>query len=171
MAAMRLNRVMLAEVAFNTLCTRERSVFLCRTEQFADRIAFRFRKILHEENFAQKWVTDPKALEWAENPQTGGLCKPPGSNPSFVQLYNGGWVFFHDINDLDAGDDVGHANFVYWPSEGGNYEKVTYEFWRSERSRSADPYRLVLTAESQSKTQKQGPRTAWDIILEDEDDA
>jgi hypothetical protein len=170
MAATRLNRIMLAEVAYNSWVRRERSVFLCRSEAFADRIAFRFRKVLHEENYSEKWFDDPRALQWVENPLTGGLCKPAGSNPSFVQLHNGAWVFFQDINDLEADEDIGPVQFVYWPTLGGNYEKVTYDFWRSGRS-SGNIHRPLLTVESKPKGKANKERNAWDIIMEDDDDA
>ena len=163
MAATRLNRIMLAEVAHSTVLKRERSVFLCRSEKFADRIAFRFRKVLNEENDSEGWA-DVQSLPG------GSMSRPGGSNPSFVQLHNGAWVFFQAINDLEADEDIGPVQFVYWPTEGGNYEKVTYDFWRSERS-SGNIHRPLLTVETKPKGKANKERNAWDIIMEDDDDA
>ena len=159
MIATRLNRLLLAEVAHSSWLLRERSVFLCRDEKFADRIAARFRKVLHEEGDAERWTE-----------RSGNLCKPEGANPSFVQLFSGGWVFFQDINDLEANEDVGPVQFVYWPTEGGNYEKVTYDFWRSGRT-AGNIHRPLLAHETKPKGKANKERNAWTMILEDDDDA
>ena len=140
-----------------------KKIFLCRSEKFADRIAFRFRKVLNEENDSEGWA-DVQSLPG------GSMSRPGGSNPSFVQLHNGAWVFFQDINDLEADEDIGPVQFVYWPTLGGNYEKVTYDFWRSGRS-SGDIHRPLLTVETKPKGKANKERNAWDIIMEDDDDA
>jgi hypothetical protein len=156
MAALRLTRALFAEVAHLAYLTRGRIVFLVQTEAQADRLSNRFRKVLSEESVAEGW--------WANSES---LTLPFKSNPSFVQLYCGGWVFFQAIGDLGADEDVGPVQWVYWPTEGGTYERVSYDFWRTER-RKGSIYRSILVAEVKTKTR--GARTAWDIILEEDDD-
>lgn len=153
----RLTRELLVEVA-GAAMEKKRMVFLCQTIEQADRLADRFRKALIDEAIEQG-MGDVKART--------KLFRPPGSNPSFVQLMNGGWVFFYPANDLTADEDIGGPEFVYWPSEGGNYEKVTYSFWQNER-RKGCIYRPVTTAEAKTPPKKKGPRTAWDRLLEDD---
>jgi hypothetical protein len=153
----RLTRELLVEVAAAAM-NKERTVFLCQSIEQADRLADRFRKALIDEAI-EGGMGDVAART--------KLFRPPGSNPSFVQLTNGGWVFFYPANDLTADEDIGGPEHVYWPSEGGNYEKVTYNFWRNER-RKGCIYRPVTTAEAKAPPKKKGPRTAWDRLLEDD---
>jgi hypothetical protein len=152
----RLNRDLFLEVADAALA-KGRILFLCQELTQADRLADRFRKALMD-----------RAIEegMGEVSARTRLFRPAGSNPSFVQLLNGGWVFFYPAKDLGPDEDVGHAQFVYWPSEGGNYEKVGFDFWRKER-RKGCIYRPLTTAEEKAP-KKKGPRTAWDRLLEDD---
>lgn len=156
MAAFRLTRALFAEVAHLAFLQRGRIVFLVQTEAQADKLATRFRKVLNEESSTEGWAA-----------RSGNLALPSKSNPGFVQLYCGGWVFFQAINDLEADEDIGQVQWVYWPTEGGNYERVSYDFWRQER-RKGSVYRPILVAEVKTKTS--GSRTAWDIILDGDDD-
>jgi len=153
----RLNRELLREVA-QAAIEKHRIVFLCQDINQADRLADRFRKALVDEAIEQGM---------GEVPARTKLYRPAGANPSFVQMVNGGWVFFYPAKDLNANDDIGHAESVYWPSEGGNYEKVSYEFWRRER-RKGSVFRAVTTAEEAPKKKKPGRPTAWDRLLEDD---
>jgi hypothetical protein len=154
----RLTRELLVQVAQATL-NRERVVFLCQDLDQADRLADRFRKALIDEAVEQGM---------GEVQARTKLFRPAGANPSFVQMVNGGWVFFYPATDLNADDPIGPAQNVYWPSEGGNYELVTYDFWKRER-RKGCIYRPVTTAETAPpKKKKTGRRTAWDRLLEDD---
>jgi hypothetical protein len=155
--ASRLNKELLVEVA-NAAMNRGRIVFLCQDLPQADRLADRFRKALVDEAI-EGGMGDVKART--------KLFRPPGANASFVQLTNGGWVFFYPANDLSADENIGSPEHMYWPSEGGNYERVTYEFWQKER-RKGCIYRPVTTAEAKVPPKKKGPRTAWDRLLEDD---
>ena len=155
----RLTRALLVEVAKSAI-EHGRLVFLCHASgglALADRLSDRFRKALIDEAVEQGWSQITARTK---------LFRPAGSNPSFVQLTSGGWVFFYPANDLTADEDIGGPEFVYWPSEGGNYEKVSYDFWRRER-RTGCIYRPVTTAEAKPP-KKKGPRTAWDRVLEDD---
>jgi hypothetical protein len=154
----RLTRELLSEVAQQAI-GKARIVFLCQDLAQADRLADRFRKALIDEAIEQGV---------AEITARTKIFRPAGSNPSFVQLLNGGWVFFYPASDLNPEDDIGHAQTVYWPSEGGNFEKVTYDFWKKER-RKGCMYRPVTTAETAPKKKKVGRPTAWDRLLEDDD--
>ncbi len=155
--AARLTRELLSEVAQQAI-EKGRIVFLCQDLAQADRLADRFRKALIDEAISQGV---------AEITARTKLFRPAGANPSFVQMVNGGWVFFYPAKDLNADDDIGHAQSVYWPSEGGNYEKVTFEFWKKER-RKGCTYRPVTTAETVAPKKKKGRPTAWDRLLEDD---
>jgi hypothetical protein len=154
----RLTRELLVQVA-QTALEKGRMVFLCQNLDQADRLADRFRKALMDEAIAQGM---------SEISARTRLYRPAGANPSFVQLTNGGWVFFYPASDLNPEDDIGHAESVFWPSEGGNYEKVSYDFWRRER-RKGCIYRPVTTAEKvDAPKKKSGRPTAWDRLLEDD---
>ena len=153
----RLTRELLGEIA-QAAISKGRLVFLCKDIEMADRLADRFRKALIDEAIEQGM---------SELSARTKLFRPAGANPSFVQLLNGGWVFFYPAKDLGADDDIGHAEHVYWPSEGGNYEKVTFDFWRRER-RKGSVYRPVTTAEGPPPKKKGGRPTAWDRLLEDD---
>jgi hypothetical protein len=153
----RLTRELLGEVA-RTALEKGRLVFLCQDLPQADRLADRFRKSLIAEAIEQGV---------AEISARTKLFRPAGANPSFVQLTNGGWVFFYPAPDLTAEDDIGHAEHVYWPTEGGNYEKVTFDAWKRER-RKGCIYRPMTTGEGVPKKKKGGRPTAWDRLLEDD---
>lgn len=154
----RLTRELLGEIA-QAAIEKARIVFLCQDIAQADRLAERFRKALRDEAMEQG-VSEISART--------KLYRPAGANPSFVQMVNGGWVFFYPAKDLNADDDIGHAEHVYWPSEGGNYEKVSFDFWRKER-RKGCIYRPMTTAEGPApKKKKSGRPTAWDRLLEDD---
>lgn len=154
----RLTRELLGEIA-RAAIEKGRLVFLCQDLPQADRLADRFRKALIDEAIEQGV---------AEITARTKLFRPAGSNPSFVQMVNGGWVFFYPAKELNADDDIGHAESVYWPSEGGNYEKVAFDFWKKER-RKGCIYRPVTTAETAPKKKKGGRPTAWDRLLEDDE--
>lgn len=95
------------------------------------------------------------------------MLRPEGRNPSFVQVTNGGWVFLWPANDMTADDDMGSPQVVYWPSEGGAYERVTFSFWQEMR-RAGEIYRPVTVAPTVKPTGE--PRTVWDRLLVDEDE-
>lgn len=155
----RLTREFLSEVA-RAAIEKARLVFLVQDLDQADRLADRFRKALIDE------AVEQGVSEIAARTK---LFRPAGANPSFVQMVNGGWVFFYPAKDLAADDEIGHAQYVYWPSEGGNYEKVSFDFWRRERRKGAI-FRPVSTAEgAAAKPKKKGRPTAWDRLLEDDD--
>lgn len=75
------------------------------------------------------------------------LVKPPGSNPDFVKLTNGAWVFFIPCEELDVEDDVGQPDYVIWPTEGGVYALVKHREWRLARAKTDDPWRPVEVSE------------------------
>jgi hypothetical protein len=154
----RLTRELLVEVAQAAL-NRARILFLCQSLDQADRLADRFRKALIDEA-VESGMGDVNART--------KLFRPAGANPSFVQLVAGGWVFFYPASDLNADDEIGPAQDVWWPSEGGNYERVAYDVWKRER-RKGNVYRPVATAEAPPPKRKKGERpTAWERLLEDD---
>lgn len=75
------------------------------------------------------------------------LVKPPGSNPDFVKLTNGAWVFFIACEELDVSDDVGQPDFVIWPTEGGVYAVVKHREWKLARGKMDEPWRPVDVSE------------------------
>jgi hypothetical protein len=93
--------------------------------------------------------------------------KPEGMNPTFVQVTNGGWVFIDAAEELSPEDEIGQPQFVYWPSEGGAYEKVAYDLWKRARL-AGNVFRPVTIATPKKKTE--GRPTAWDRLLEEDDD-
>jgi hypothetical protein len=153
----RLTRELLGEVA-QAAIGKARLVFLCQDLAQADRLADRFRKAVIAEAIEQGM---------AELTARTRLLRVAGGNPSFVQLTNGGWVFFYPASDLTAEDDIGHAEHVFWPTEGGNYEKVTFDTWKQQR-RKGCIYRPMTTGEKVPPKKKAGRPTAWDRLLEDD---
>lgn len=156
--AFRLSPEMMKEIAVSALGKR-RSLVLVKTPAQADKIADKIREALRDEI-----VANPEAYRPARGRTV--LIRPIGSNPSLIQTTNGGWVFVWPADDMGADEDIGDPEFVYWPSEGGAYEKVTYSLWKKHRA-AGDIYRPVVVTQPRKAT---GPRTAWDRLLDDEDD-
>src|SRR5579863_6932832 len=119
----RLTKALLREVA-EELLQHHRVLFLCKDVAQADRLAMRLRKAVIDEAIAEGMAEVTARIH---------LMRPPGSNPSFVQLAKGGgWCFLHPCADITADEDIGAVELVYWPTEGGNYEKVDYRAWKTE---------------------------------------
>ena len=64
---------------------------------------------------------------------------------------------------MDANEEIGQPEYVYWPSEGGSYEKVTYALWKLHRLAGTIYRPVVVTVPKKSA----GPRTAWDRLMSD----
>ena len=149
----------IAGLAFN----KGRVILLTRDEAQAEKAAVHLREVIQRlcaEVISQTLTADG-------HPLRNTVLKPEGRNPSFVQLTNGGWVFLWPANDMTADDDLGSPQVVYWPSEGGAYERVTFSFWQEMR-RAGEIYRPVTVAPTVKPTGE--PRTVWDRLLVDEDE-
>ena len=146
-----LDRDLLDEVAVSAL-QKQRVIFLVKDQDQADRVAATFRTIL---------------CEVAARDDTAFQMKPPGSNPSFIQLKAGGWVSFFGVPDLSPQDNVGQANLVWWPTEGGLYACLNYATWKRERKLST--FRPVAPEDVVQKVRQGGPPTAWEVLMDAED--
>ena len=79
-----------------------------------------------------------------------------GGSFDFIRLTRGGWVFIWPIDDIDPDEPLGEVQDVYWPSEGGQYERVTFNLWK-QLVRAGHVYRPVTVAPAPEP----GPRSAW----------
>lgn len=131
-------------------------------QAFADRVADRFRK-----TFIEKAQEIRKCSELTARK----LMQPERTNPSFVQMSGSetGWVFFHPNEDISPTDEIGNPSFVYWPTEGGDYQKISYVIWCRERAKSVwRPVHLSGALKWEDpKPEAQKPRDAWNALLED----
>jgi len=89
------------------------------------------------------------------------LLKPGGSNPDFVKLTTGAWAFFIACEELDLGDEVGHPDFMLWPTEGGVYALVKHREWRMIRATQDNPWRPVEVSEEPPVFQE---GSVWDRL-------
>jgi hypothetical protein len=164
--AFRLSAEMMEEIAVSAL-SKGRCILLVKTPEQAEKIALKVRLGIEKElrenpdNYVPQRVRGTLAV-----PSRPSL-KPVGANPTFVQLTHGGWVFVWPADDMHPDEELGQPQVVYWPSEGGTYEKVTYELWKQSRLKG-DIYRpMSVTAPKKKGT---GRPTAWERLLSDEDD-
>ena len=131
-------------------------------QAFADRVADRFRKA-----FVEKAQEIRKCSELTARK----LMQPERTNPSFVQMSGSetGWVFFHPNEDISPADEIGNPAFVYWPTEGGDYQKIPYVLWCRERAKSVwRPVHLGGSLKWEDPpTEAKKPRDAWNALLED----
>lgn len=153
--AFRLSQEMLLDIAQIAL-GKGRIIVLVKNSKQADKVSDRLRTVLGAEIQNQGLTEGPRPT----------LLKPVGQNPSFVQLTQGGWVFIWPAQDMAADDPLGSPELVYWPSEGGAYEKVTYQLWKQHRL-AGDIYRPVTV---QVVPRHTGPRTVWERLLDDEEE-
>lgn len=93
----------------------------------------------------------------------GHLLKPEGLNPDFVKLGNGSWVFFIACTELDPSEDVGHPDFIVWPTEDGVYAVVAHRDWRLLRSKEQSPWRPPDAFE-EPPTTEDSEDTVWDRL-------
>ena len=94
------------------------------------------------------------------------LLKPPGSNPDFVKLTSGAWVFFIACEELTVDEEVGQPDYVLWPSEGGDYAVVKHRDWKLIRAKEESPWRPVEQFEDPVQFQE---GSVWDRLTgEDE---
>jgi hypothetical protein len=137
-------------------------LFLTPNSEMTDRVADLFRKAFVENAMEVKGCAELTARK---------LMKPEGANPSYVQLAKGpGHAFFHPNQDMTADEEIGNPTFVYWPTEGGDYQKVPYNTWKRERR--AHLWRPVhLKGQllwEDTPAVVAGPLNAWAKILEDD---
>ncbi len=167
----KLDKRLLAEVATTVLEGRT-ALFLTPSflgettnrQEVADRVADRFRKSFNEKAMELRHCAELTARK---------LLRPEGNNPSFVRMVDRetGWVFFHPNEDISEGEEVGTPSFVYWPTEGGAYQKIAYLGWRRERRENVwrpVHFKGLLDWEDPPSTPARGPRVAWDALFDDE---
>jgi len=95
------------------------------------------------------------------------LLKSPGANPDFVKLTNGAWVFFIACEELSPTEDVGQPDYVFWPSDGGDYAQVRHRDWRLARAGADTPWRPLPIVEEDGPKLAEG--SLWDkLAAEDE---
>jgi hypothetical protein len=157
--AFRLSVEMMEEIARAALM-KGRMILLVKTPEQAEKVSKRLRDAISVE------LRDNASL-FTPARGRGPLLKAIGSNPSFVQLTHGGWVFIWPADDMSADEELGQPQFVYWPSEGGAYEKVPYNIWQAARG-AGHIYRPVSIAPPKKKNP--GRPTAWDRLMADEDE-
>ncbi len=131
---------------------------------FTDRVADRFRRAFIEKAMEMRNCAELTARK---------LLRPEGSNPSFIQMVGRetGWVFFHANEDMTAREEIGNPAFVYWPTEGADYQKIPYLSWRRERAGSVwRPVHMKgsLTWEDAPVVPARGARDAWAHLLDDD---
>ena len=158
----RLSKEMMEEIAASTIHNRSRSILLVKSSEQAEKIAHKVREGIEQE--LPNWLP-PDGRQRLASLQPPKL-KPGGSNPTFVQMTHGGWVFVWPADDMGPEEDIGQPQFVYWPSEGGAYEKVTYELWQKGRL-AGNVWRPVTISTAPKKTER---LTAWERLLLDEDE-
>lgn len=138
----------MAEVVADAVMEKHRCIVLVKTETQAENFARRLRQVIQERG-------KPVALD---------LLRPEGANPNFIRCKLGGWAFIWPIDDLDPDDEIAQTNWVYWPTEGGTYQRIPYAKWKAERS-AGNMYRPV---EAKPKKHSGAPLTAWERLLDDE---
>jgi hypothetical protein len=158
--AFRLGAEMMEEIGREAL-SRGRCIVLVKHQEQAEKVSLKIRTAIREE-----LMDNPDNYT---GPRGGRppMLKPLGNNLSFIQITNGGWVFVWPADDMDANEEIGQPQFVYWPSEGGAYEKVTYDLWKLNRL-AGTIYRPMTVATPKKKTP--GRPTAWDRLLSEDDD-
>lgn len=166
----KLDKRLLSEVA-ETILEGRTALFLTPStlgettnrQEIADRVADRFRKAFIETARTVRNCAELTARK---------LLRPEGSNPSFVKMVERetGWVFFHPNEDVSVNDPVGTPNFVYWPTEGADYQKVPYLSWRRERRDSLwrpVHFKGALEWEDAPVEAARAPKDGWAALLED----
>jgi hypothetical protein len=98
----------------------------------------------------------------------GHLLKPEGLNPDFVKLGNGSWVFFLACVELDPSEDVGHPDFIVWPTKDGVYAVVTHRDWRLLRAKEQDPWRPPDAFEEPLNSED-GENSVWSQLTANDD--
>jgi len=126
----------------DVILNRQRVIVLLRHKDRATEAANRFRAFLVEE-------------------KRESLLKNPGSNPDFVKLSNGAWVFFIASEELDPTEDVGQADYVLWPTEGGVYAMLRHRDWRLVRSSQDSPWRPLEVSPEEASP---GEGTVWERL-------
>lgn len=96
------------------------------------------------------------------------LLKTPGANPDFVKLGNGAWVFFIACEELEPNEDVGQADFVFWPTEGGDYAQVRHREWKLARLAQDGPWRPLDVSPDAPESSGDGG-TVWDRLSAEDD--
>lgn len=105
---------------------------------------------------------------YLETQERGDLLKPPGHNPDFVKLSNGSWVFFIPCEELGPYEDVGQADFVLWPTLGGNYGQVRYRDWRVARASQDLPWRELAVSDVASSPNPT-EESVWSRLVGEDD--
>ncbi len=159
----KLDKRLLLEVA-ETLINGETCLFLSPNFGVNDRISDHFRKAFLEKVMAVRGCSELTARK---------LLRPEGRNPSFIQPERGpGWIFFHPNEDIQATEEIGSPAFVYWPTEGLDYQKIPYSLWIRERAKSTwRPVHLkghLLWEDDPSPSKVKVSRDAWTHLLEDD---
>jgi hypothetical protein len=141
---------MLEEVAMDTF-TKVRNILLVKSFEQAEKVSTKLRDI----------ITEHMAAMMGKRP----VLRPAGQNPNFIRLSTGGWVFVWPIDDLEPDESLGDPTSVYWPTEGGQYERVPFATWRKSRL-EGNLYRPVTV--TLVKREGSDRPTVWDRILEDD---
>ena len=137
---MRAGPELLAELLRDVVVDGKCVIFLAADEKMAEKMAARYVRAVGDK---------------------GGTTKPGVNNPCFVKVGKSAWILFHAAQDLDPGD-IARADYVYWPTEGLDYERVTFPDWRTLRPQS--PWR-PLSVRVEEETEPGAPKSAYDIIL------
>jgi len=168
----RLDKRLLTEVA-ETILEGRSALFLTPStlgettvrQEVADRVADRFRKAFIEAAQMHRNCAEVTARK---------LLRPEMNNPSFVKMAGRetGWVFFHPNEDVvHADEDFAAPNYVYWPTEGADYQKFSYLSWRRERRLNVwRPVHLegaLAWEDPPGEVAARGPKDAWAALLED----
>jgi hypothetical protein len=150
----KLSRELMVEIA-KTALSKKGVIVLTRTLEESDEWNLRFRQFVLE--LHSKRTGDPKTPE-------NHVLKPAKSG--YSKLHSGGWALFHPVEELDPDDSVGAPDYVYWPTQGMDYERLPYLKWQEERRRSV--WRPILVKGDLDKPKPGAPLTAWDHLLKDD---
>jgi hypothetical protein len=148
----KLSRELMVEIA-STALSKKGVIVLTRTMKESDEWNLRFRQ------FVVDLYTD-RAGKVPEN----HILKPAKSG--YSKLMSGGWALFHPVEELDPDDEVGSPDYVYWPTQGMDYERLPYLVWQEERRKSI--WRPILVKGELDKPKPGAPMTAWDHLLRDD---
>jgi len=120
---------------------KERVIVLLRSKGTATLAADKFRDHMAENLYADK-------------------LRATGTNPDFVKLTTGAWVFFIACEDLEPDDEVGHPDLVLWPTEGGDYAFVKHREWKQIRANQSSPWRPIAVAPAEPEAEG----SVWDRL-------
>jgi hypothetical protein len=152
----KLSRDLMVEIAKTTL-SKKGVIVLTRTLEESDEWNLRFRQFVMD-LYPERKGTETRVPE-------SHVLKPAKSG--YSKLHSGGWALFHPVEDLGPDDHVGSPDYVYWPTQGMDYERLPYLTWQEERRKSV--WRPILVKGELDKPKKPGaPLTAWDILLKDD---